>query len=286
MINPMASDHLEKIALKMLDNKIKENEFSKDTNIYIVLSHPRSDMGKGNIAAHLLTHLPNSDAVKFDGLLNTNANGRHTAKGHDDFGIYEKFNPSKKFSDERYLLGGYLYKEFIDEYGEYENLSFRPHFTKYFIGKLGYIWHQIGQPKNFILEVGGTISDWEVDPYITPVINYLKGNHGKSCKIILLSELAYSEEHPKTRSIQLSVSEFLKRTIVPDVLLYREPIEMIINTDKDRAIIEKTVRDKLEDSIGLHLLPQIILGIPFYKKEKLGDLSNYIKEKLIPALYK
>lgn len=68
---------------------------NNETIYYFVFGYPRSDIGKGTLVAQLLANTENSDAIKFDGLLNTNANGRHTASGHDDFGIYEAFNAGK-----------------------------------------------------------------------------------------------------------------------------------------------------------------------------------------------
>ena len=93
--------------LSILIEKFKPK--SEEVNYYFVFGYPRSDIGKGTLVAQLLANVYNSDAIKFDGLLNTNENGRHTAVGHDDFGIYEKFNQGKKWGREHYLLGGELY---------------------------------------------------------------------------------------------------------------------------------------------------------------------------------
>lgn len=69
------------LAIDKINLKLKNNWFNNDTNVYIVLSMPLSDMSKGTVVTHVLNMLPNSDAIKVDGLLNTNKNGRHTASG-------------------------------------------------------------------------------------------------------------------------------------------------------------------------------------------------------------
>ena len=100
--------------IREITNLISQYSPNDDTvEYYFVLGYPRSDIGKGTLVAQLLSVTPNSDAIKFDGLLNTNANGRHTAVGHDDFGVYEKFNKGRRWGREHYLLGGELYRDFI-----------------------------------------------------------------------------------------------------------------------------------------------------------------------------
>ena len=101
----MSGLHENQKTLRRLRSRIDELKPSAGENFYFVLSWPRSDIGKGTLVAQLLATVVDSDAIKFDGLLNTNANGRHTARGHDDFGVYEKFNPTREFGREYYLLG-------------------------------------------------------------------------------------------------------------------------------------------------------------------------------------
>ena len=48
---------------------------SGEAIFYFVLGYPRSDIGKGTLVAQLLHEIDKSDAIKFDGLLNTNKNG-------------------------------------------------------------------------------------------------------------------------------------------------------------------------------------------------------------------
>lgn len=279
----MSSFKNSKKAIDKLNIAIEDNKFSEDCNINIILSLPRSDMGKGTIVAHLLTYLDDSDAIKFDGLLNTNANGRHTARGHDDFGIYEKYNPNKKFGDERYILGGYFYKNFIEEYGEFENLSFRPHLVKYFILTLGSMWNSMGKPKNVMIEIGGTVSDFEVDPFVTPAITYLKSRYKERVRVILLSELGFNNHYIKTKVAQNSIAELLKRMIIPDYLLVREPSDVQVS-DEDRLEFERILGEKLYESFGSQFMPKSIISIPYYPQEKIGEMGEYLNKRLLPFL--
>lgn len=268
------------LAIDKINLKLKNNWFNNDTNVYIVLSMPLSDMGKGTVVAHMLNMLPNSDAIKFDGLLNTNKNGRHTASGHDDFGIYEKYNPTKTFGDERYILGGDLYKEFIKLYGEDENLCFRPHFYKYFLTKITDLWSNISKPKNIILEIGGTIIDYEVDSYVPPAIYYLKKHLKDKCKIILLSEISYNNEYIKTRTLQRAVEEMGKRFILPDLILAREPANFQTDNNAERTLNEIKISDTIESRLGFEFDPTNIITIPFYSRDKIDELGNYLKTRL------
>lgn len=276
----MADKNIKKIAIKKLLQKVESIEFNNDTNIYFVLGMPISDIGKGTLVAHMLTILSNSDAIKYDGLLNTNANGRHTAIGHDDFGIYEKYNKNKTFRENKYILGGELFKEFIEEYGEYENQCFRPHFYLYFVSKIKEMWANSGKPKNFIVEIGGTIIDYEVDIYVPPSIYHFKNELKDRCKIILLSEVSYNNEYIKTRNVQRSVEELAKRFIFPDYIFAREPKNMPKLTSDSRLENEKEIAQKIQERIGLNIDYDKIACVPFYDQEHIHDLASYYKKRI------
>lgn len=273
-------------AITKLDQKLAEFQFENDTNIYIICSMPLSDMGKGTTVAHMLSFLEDSNAIKFDGLFNTNATGRHTATGHDDFGTYEKYNSNKKFTEEHYILGGDLFREFIDKYGEYENLCFRPHIAKHFIAKIGQMWQNIGKPKNLILEIGGTIIDYEVDPYVPFAISYYKQKYGERCKIILLTEMSYNNQYVKTRSIQRAIEEFAKRLIIPDILLVREPANFGKCGILEKVENEKTISEKIEERLGFEFNPKKIIAVPFFEQNEIDYLGTYLRERLKPLLQK
>ncbi len=121
-----------------LENILEENKIDKDTNIYIVLSFPRSDMGKGTIVAHLMKYIEDSNAIKFDGLLNLSTSDLMGTLELDDFGLYRKFNPKKTFDINNYIIGGDLIIDFITDFGKGEgyDLTFRPHLSRYFVSTL------------------------------------------------------------------------------------------------------------------------------------------------------
>ena len=277
----MSSIKVHKRALQMLEAEISKMDFST-ANVYFVLSYPRSDMGKGTLVAHMLRILNDSDAIKFDGLLNTNQNGRHTAPGHDDFGTYERYNPTKKFGSERYILGGELYKEFISEYGEYENLTFRPYMAKYFITVIYKIWKEMDCPRNLIIEIGGLITDFEVDPFVTAAIREIKMMLNLRCKVVLLGESGYNNEYIKTKSVQDGVSALLQRMIKPDILVIREPSDMKTPNLQTRLEIERALRDKLNGNTGI--LFNNILSVPFFKPEDIDDYGAFLDRYLEPII--
>lgn len=274
------SAHIPNKALEKILQKIDATALPENVTVYFVLGMPMSDIGKGTFVAHLLSLLQNADAIKFDGLLNTNANGRHTAPGHDDFGIYEKYNPDRTFGDERYILGGHLFREFIDLYGEYENLCFRPHFYSYFISKIQEIWHSIGSPEHYIIEIGGTIIDYEVDIYIPPTISYFKKKLGNRCKIVLMTELGWNGTYVKTRSLQRAVEEFGKRFMTPDIILAREPQHMPALSKDERVAHEVIVSEQVASRIGIQIPPRNIICVPFYDRERIDELGSYYRERL------
>lgn len=274
----MSNNKIKNIAFQQLEEKIKSIQFDKDTKIYFILGMPISDIGKGTLTAHMLANMGDSDAIKYDGLLNTNANGRHTAIGHDDFGIYEKYNKGKIFRDNKYILGGYLFKEFIEKYGEYENLCFRPHFYMFFVSKIKEMWMQQGKPKNLIIEIGGTIIDYEVDIYVPPAIYYIKNELKNRCNIILLSEISYNNEYIKTRVVQRSFEELAKRFIIPDYLFVREPKNIPKTSCNQRVCNAKEISKKIEERIGLHIDHNKIICVPFYNQTKIDNLALFYKK--------
>ena len=59
--------------IRQLNNLIEMYKPNENIEYYFVLGYPRSDIGKGTLVAQLLANTEGSDAIKFDGLLNTNA---------------------------------------------------------------------------------------------------------------------------------------------------------------------------------------------------------------------
>lgn len=251
---------------------------NNETIYYFVFGYPRSDIGKGTLVAQLLANTENSDAIKFDGLLNTNANGRYTASGHDDFGIYEAFNAGKRWGREHYLLGGELYRDFIKEYGENENLQNNPHLSMYVEYCIHKMWHDIGKPQHLFIEVGGLITDLEVDPIFTPLVQRLN-TEGLS-KVILLSELAHNGEYVKTKVVQSCLKTFLERRIEPWLLFARDSKDIRNITISKRLDMERIVINKIRDNLNYHI--KLLITVPYY--DNLYEYTNYIQYRFLPLI--
>ncbi|MDR3125598.1 MAG: hypothetical protein LBU20_00785, partial [Candidatus Nomurabacteria bacterium] len=261
--------------LKSMINESKPN--SEESTFYFVLGFPRSDIGKGTLVAQLLNATPDSDAIKFDGLLNTNKSGRHTSDGHDDFGIYERFNQGKKWGKEHYLLAGELYQEFIKKYGENENLQINPHLSFFVENKIYDIWQKSGKPKSFFIEVGGLITDPEVDPIFTPIIQRMQDDG--IGKVILLTELQYGD-YIKTKIIQDAYRAFISRQIKPWLIMMREPLEVGEVSDDDRLEFERVVSTKLNAVFNNRL--ERIISVPYF--EEIADYTKYIRDRFLPMV--
>lgn len=255
-------------------NMPKNNE----ATYYFVLGYPRSDIGKGTLVAQLLANTNDSDAIKFDGLLNTNNNGRHTAVGHDDFGVYERFNENKKWGREHYLLGGELYSDFIKLYGENENLQINPHMSLYVEYRIHKMWNDIGKPKNLYIEVGGLITDPEVDPIFTPMIQRL--DKKINSKTILLTESAYNGEYIKTKQIQFSVKTLLERRIEPWIVFVRDSKEFENVNMSQRLDMERVMENKVYENLNYD--QKLLISVPYFSN--LKEYTKYIKLRYLPII--
>ena len=274
----MSSVYENRKTIRDLNNLINMYKPDKEIEYYFILGYPRSDIGKGTLVAQLLANTPNSDAIKFDGLLNTNANGRHTAVGHDDFGVYEKFNKDKRWGREHYLLGGELYRDFIRDYGENENLQINPHMSLYVEYCIHKMWNDIGKPKKLFIEVGGLITDPEVDPIFTPMIQRL--NLEGLSRVILLSESAYNGEYVKTKTIQSSIQAFLERRIEPWLLFARDSKDMGEISISQRLDIERIIINKIKDNFNFDM--NLLITVPYF--DNLNEYTKYIKNRFLPII--
>ena len=264
--------------IRELNNLIAINKPTKNQEYYFVMGYPRSDIGKGTLVAQLLANTENSDAIKFDGLLNTNENGRHTAIGHDDFGIYEKFNKGKHWGREHYLLGGELYRDFIKDYGENENLQINPHMSLYVEYRIHKMWNDIGRPSKLFIEVGGIITDPEVDPIFTPMIQRLSAEG--MAKVIFLSETSFNGEYIKTKTIRSGIETLLERRIEPWILFARDSKDMGNICLSKRMDNERIIVNKIKDNLNYNL--KLIITVPYFSN--LNEYTSYIKERFTPIL--
>jgi XTP/dITP diphosphohydrolase len=268
-------------------NKISEDLISSKfwkykPKLIVVQSEPRSDMGKGTLVAQLLANIGDSIALKFDGLLNTNESGRHTAVGHDDFGIYDKFQSRVKHTRLNYILGGELIRDFILEYGEYENATINPYLSNYFLLDIAKRYEAIGCPSTLIIELGGTIGDDEVITYVPAALVRLSEHFGQKYKHILLTELGYNGEYIKTKSVQDGCRKFKTLGVGLSIIAARLPSEL---QGVDRYSIveyERVVKNKLLENLALDI--KNVCVIPYYPEDRMVDYTRYIADNMLPML--
>jgi hypothetical protein len=116
-----------------LNEEIRMTNLPPVVKLFVVFGYPRSDIGKGTLVSHLLPLLEDSNVIKFDGLLNTDLDGRFTDRGHDDFGLYVAQQPDLQISKLNHLMSGNLFRDFIAQYAETnERLTFMPHLELFF----------------------------------------------------------------------------------------------------------------------------------------------------------
>ena len=268
----MANDVAAVVTLPELTNSLDDSLFD-NTQVVIFTSYPRSDMGKGHFVGGCLSNAQDSTAIKFDGLLNTNLDKRHTTIDNDDLGTYMKFRPDKTFNESQYLIGGDLLFEFIKTYGENEYASFRPHVVLFFLNKIQQIFVNEGKPKYLFIEIGGTIDDYEVAPFVPPAITYAIKHWG--AKVALLSELHYSDHHFKTKDLQRSIQACTEHSITPDYLLLRLPNDREV-AEVSLDTIAETVSGRLSQTFSADQL----FPIPSFN----GDIVDGYKEVTKPFI--
>lgn len=272
-----------KLVLQALDRRIGKSAFSRDVTLYVVLGHPRSDIGKGTLAAHLLRMLPTSNVIKFDGMLNSNLDHRFTARDHDDFATYTRYNHVTAWQPGNHLLGGELLRDFVVEYGDTDEvLSFRPYLMKYFTARLQENWRCLGSPPNLVIEIGGVPDDFEVDTFALPAISGIKDRLGSRCVIMVLTELAHNNQFVKTKPTRDAVMALRKRGVNPDIILAREPllvgpVDLSVRLDFERRIREKLLENANETFSR-------ILSVPHYEQADMHQYESYLRKNLLPLV--
>lgn len=270
-----------KDVLRQLETLITQTEFSNDTNIYVIIGSPYSDIGKGTIAAHLIRVLPNSNIIKFDGMLNSNLDNRYTARDHDDFTTYTKYNPSLTPMPANHIIAGDLLSTFVQRFGETtEVLTFMPHVRDFFLVTLQQKWSELGKPKNLILEIGGTPEDYESQAYIMPALNKLRSSLHSRLTILLLAPLMHNGDFIKTQVVTRAVESLHHVGIIPNLILAREPqMNRQVGT-MEHLDNERQMRQKLIERTGITI--RNILSIPFFND--IDELTGYIDHNLKPIL--
>lgn len=272
--------------LQELQRRLVKSAFSRGTRLIVVMGHARSDIGKGTLVANLLRLLPGASVIKFDGVFNSNLDGRYpsTKRTDTDFALYADLNPEMEFSSANLLLGGTILGDFIAEYGETnELLMFRPHLITYFKAILQEHWQALGKPNILIVEIGGVLEDLEVEAYALTAIRGVRRNLGEACKLILMTELAYNNEYIKTRPVSNGVLAMRARGLRPDIILAREPNLGRLVSERERQQFEKLIREKLleycDDDFGN------VVTVPFFAPDVISShYATYLESRLLPLV--
>jgi inosine/xanthosine triphosphate pyrophosphatase family protein len=265
-----------------LNEEIRMTNLPPVVKLFVVFGYPRSDIGKGTLVSHLLPLLEDSNVIKFDGLLNTDLDGRFTDRGHDDFGLYVAQQPDLQISKLNHLMSGNLFRDFIVQYAETnERLTFMPHLELFFRLELQRRWKALGEPRNLILEMGGSPDDAETS-YAVAAIRDLKAQLGTQCQILLLTELGHNNVFAKSRVAQRGVSELASRGVVPDIILTREPYFDHDVSVSERLDFEIQIQERVAERTGIVF--NNIISMPYFKNIEDGSYTNFLQKNLMPII--
>jgi XTP/dITP diphosphohydrolase len=265
-----------------LNEQVRVTSLPPIVKLFVVFGYPRSDIGKGTLVSRLLPLLEDSNVIKFDGLLNTDLDGRFTARDHDDFGLYVAQRPEMEVTKLNHLMGGNLFRDFIAQYGETnERLTFIPHLERFFRLELQRRWKALGEPKNLIIEMGGSPDDAETS-YAIAGIRELKNQLGPQCQILLLTELGHNNLFPKSRTAQRGVSELVSRGIVPDIIVTREPYLDRKVSVSERLDFEIQMQERIAERTGI--IFNNIISLPYFTDFNDGVYTEFLKNNLLPII--
>ena len=279
------------------------------TKYIVVVGGVLSGIGKGIATASIAKIIKNYGysvtAVKIDPYINFDAGTlRPTEHGEvwvtddggeidQDLGTYERFLSFDipKFNN---ITTGQVYKEVIDKerQGKYlgKTVQFIPHIPEEIIRRIkeasrGY---QVA-----VVEIGGTIGDYENIPYLFAVksLSRIEGKENLAVVLITYLPIPSHLNEMKTKPTQQAIKQLSEHAIFPDIILCRakesldnvrkNKIETYANIKKDyvisapdvKSIYEVPLNFELED-LGIKLLNR--LNIKPRKKpdwEKWKDLT-------------
>lgn len=264
-----------------LNEQVRISNLPPVVRVLVVFGYPRSDIGKGTMVSRLLALLEDSNVIKFDGFLNTNLDGRLTTD-RDDFGLYMAQNPGLKVTKQNHLLGGTLLYDFIAKYGEAnEHLTLIPHLERFFRLELQKRWKALGEPKNLIIEMGGSPDDAETG-YALDGIRELKAQLGAQCQILLLTELGHNNLFAKSRVAQRGVSELVSRGIVPDIIVAREPRLDHEVSVSERLDFEIQIQERIAERTGITF--NNVIAVPYFTDLKDDSYKNFLEKNILPLI--
>lgn len=273
-------------------NALADTEFAFDDDacLFVILSYPSSDLGKGTFSSIFASTLEEALLVKFDGVLTATGSEHIT----NDIPLYKKWIANDR-SHAVHLTGGYLYLDYLFRYPSIwpVDVHMVSNFSTHFRSMLGEKWRLKNKPKNILLEIGGTLTDQEVDPIITPALHTYKQKMGDRCKIILLTHCFYNpnwyvtEERLKTKNITRAVVSLTDRNLAPDLVLIRQPESMKANQNELESI-ESFIRMRVMRELRFLNSEQIDFKLlPFFQSEKeLNALyPEWIKKNIHPSFF-
>jgi inosine/xanthosine triphosphate pyrophosphatase family protein len=265
-----------------LGEEIRMTNLPPAVRLFVVFGYPRSDIGKGSLVARLLPLLEDSNVIKFDGILNTDLDGRFTDRDHDDFGLYTSQQPDLQITQLNHLMSGNLFRDFITQYAETnERLTFIPHLERFFRLELQKRWKALGEPKNLILEMGGSPDDTETS-YAVSAVRELKAQLGAQCQVLLLTELGHNNIFAKSRVAQRGVGELVSRGIVPDIILTREPHLDHDVSVSERLDFEMQIQERIAERTGIVF--NNIISMPYFKDLQDGSYTDFLKKNILPII--
>lgn len=244
-----------------------------------------SGLGKGVAAASIASLIKTElnlkiEILKIDGYLNKSAGDMRACEHGEvfvtecgketdlDLGHYERFT-GQYFSDKNSITMGQIYRELfkkVDE-GEFigKTIQMIPHVIDHLSNKINEFSDKTDV---LIIEIGGTVGDIESDP-ILKTITQLKY---KSIHVHL-SKLDFEIGSIKTRIIQFSLAELMKRGIIPDIVICRSYKKL---TDEDKLIVKNKLNGQVRYVLFGETL-EYIYDIPkYYQGQNILNIISSI----------
>lgn len=294
---------------------MKKNALYEKTNILVITGGVFSSLGKGITASSIGCLLQNIGFkvinLKFDPYVNVDPGTmsplQHgevfvTKDGGEtdlDLGNYERFlnTDLTKLSN---LTTGRIYQNVINKErnGDYlgKTVQIIPHITDEIINHV-YEISQIYTPHFIVIEIGGTVGDFESIPFIEAMrqLGTIYKNRILYLHCVPLISLLTGNE-TKTKPLQHSVRELMHAGISPDFLLIRSE-KGLTKEDKQKIYLTTGVNDKylidIKNQKYIYDLPTDLYKQLFHKlildklniKTKINN-NNYKKwEKFINLIH-
>jgi CTP synthase len=283
----------------------------------IVVGGVLSGIGKGIATSSIGRIIENygysTTAVKIDPYINYDAGTlRPTEHGEvwvtddggeidQDLGNYERFL-SKDIPKENNITTGKVYKSVIDREraGKYlgQTVQFIPHIPEEIIRRIkkaseGY---DVG-----VVEIGGTIGDYENMPYLFAVRSLIRMEGKENLAIVMLSYLPIPShiDEMKTKPTQQAIRQLSEHGIFPDIILCRaktsldpvrrKKIETYANIEADYVIsapdtncIYEVPINFEKENLGQKLLRK--LQLPSKKKPDWSKWSELLDGMMNPRI--